>query len=323
MSNMSILVIRYELHMDSPNLRQLRYFLAVAEELHFGRAAERVGIAQPPLTQQIQKLERMLGCQLLVRGRKTVLTEAGAALAADARRLVEQADQVFDRTRRVARGETGPLRVGGPPSVMLTGLPDIVRRYRQRHPDVDFTLRELATSKIEEALLARELDLGFLRESQPGRPLHSALFLRERLVAILPAAHRLVSAPSLTLQKLCGEPFVFFPPHLGPAFHQRLVQACVASGFSPHVVQEVAQWQTVVSFVAAGMGVSLAPECVSKFRRPGVVYRALPRLETAVYVSWRAGERSQAADDFLKMALMATAATARSPAQPSWPPLRR
>jgi DNA-binding transcriptional LysR family regulator len=304
--------------MDSPNLRQLRYFLAVAEELHFGRAAERAGIAQPPLTQQIQKLERALGCQLLVRGRKTHLTEAGSALAADARRLVEQADRVFDRTRRVARGEIGQLRVGGPPSVMLTALPDTVRRYRQLHPNVDFTLREMATSKIEEALLARELDLGFLRESQPGRPLQAALFLRERLVAILPATHRLASAPSLALKKMRAEPFVFFPPHLGPAFHQHLVQACVTAGFSPTVVQEVAQWQTVVSFVAAGMGVSLAPECVSKFRRPGVVYRTLPHLETEVYVGWRAEELSPAAGDFLKMALPATGATARSPGPPNW-----
>lgn len=303
--------------MESPNLRQLRYFLAVAEELHFGRAAARAGIAQPPLTQQIQKLERTLGCQLLIRGRKTHLTEAGSALAADARRLVEQADRVFDRTRRVARGETGQLRVGGPPSVMLTGLPDTVRRYRQRHPNVDFTLRELATSRIEDALLERELDLGFLRESQPGHPLQSTLFLRERLVAVLPAAHPLASAASLTLKKMRAEPFVFFPAHLGPAFHERLVQMCVTAGFSPNVIQEVVQWQTVVSFVAAGMGVSLAPECVSKFRRPGVVYRTLPHLETDVYVSWRAEELSQAAADFLKMALTATGAPARSPMQSS------
>ena len=289
--------------MDAPNLRQLRYFLAVAKELHFGRAAERVGIAQPPLTQQIQKLERTLGCQLLVRGRKSYLTEAGAALAADARHLVEQADQVFDRTRRVARGEAGPLRVGVPPSVMLTGLPDTVRRYRQRHPNVEFTLRELATSKIEEALHARDVDLGFLRESRPGRPLQATLFLRERLVAVLPASHRLAAAAPVTLRKLSAEAFVFFPAHLGPAFHQRLIDSCTAAGFSPNIVQEATQWQTVVSFVAAGMGVSLAPECVSKFRRPGVVFRPLPQLETVVYASWRDGDFSPAADQFLKMAL--------------------
>ena len=286
-----------------PNLRQLRYFLAVAGELHFGRAAELAGIAQPPLTQQIQKLERALGCQLLVRGRKTVLTKAGAALAADAKRLIEHADLVFESTRRVARGEAGTLRVGVPPSVMLTGLPETVRRYRERYPNVRFVQRELATSTIEEALGAREVDLGFLRESEPGKPLRSSLFLRERLVAVLPASHRLASVAALTLKKLSAEPFIFFPAHLGPAFHRRLVQACVDTGFSPNIVQDATQWQTVVSFVAAGMGVSLAPECVGKFRRAGVAYRPLPRLETLVYVSWRDGELSAAADRFLKMAL--------------------
>ncbi|HLK49599.1 MAG TPA: LysR substrate-binding domain-containing protein [Bryobacteraceae bacterium] len=288
--------------MEEPNLRQLRYFLAVADELHFGRAAERAGIAQPPLTQQIQKLERTLGCQLLVRGRPTSLTAAGAALAADARELLKQADQVFEAARRVGRGEAGPLRVAVPPSVMLTDLPAVIRSYRRRYPAVNFTLRELATSKIEQALRARDADLGFLRESQPAAPLKSAPYRKEELVAVLPAAHRLASAKTFALKKLRLEPFVFFPAHLGPAFHERFFHTCLDAGFSPAVVQEATQWQTIVSFVAAGMGVSLAPACVSKFRRPDVVYRLLPHLETMVYVSWRDGELSAAAGNFLKMA---------------------
>lgn len=287
---------------NSPTLRQLRYFVAVADELHFGRAAEREGIAQPPLTQQIQKLERLLGCQLLVRGRKTHLTAAGAAFAADARRLIEQAEQAFTRAKQVARGETGQLRIGVPPSVMLTNLPDAIRRYRERYPAVSFTLRELATSTIEDALRSREIDLGFLRESQPGSPLRSELFLSEPLVVVLPAGHRLASAATVSLRRLKSEPFVFFPPRLGPAFHRRLIEACVDAGFSPHIVQEATQWQTVVSFVEAGMGVSLAPECVSKFRRPGVVYRVLPHLETAVYASRAEDELSPTAETFLRMA---------------------
>jgi DNA-binding transcriptional LysR family regulator len=288
--------------MESPSLRQLRYFVAVADELHFGRAAERVGIAQPPLTQQIQKLERLLGCRLLVRGRRTQLTAAGAALAVEARRLLEQAEQVFDQTRRTGRGEAGQLRVGVPPSVMLTHLPGAVRRYREQYPAVSFTLREMATSTIEEALRTRAIDLGFLRESQPGAPLRSALFLEESLVVVLPAVHRLATRPALTLRNLKAEPFILFPARLGPAFHGRLVGACVSAGFSPRVVQEATQWQTVVSLVEAGMGVSLAPACVSKFRRPGVVYRALPHEATMVYASWRDGEISPAADRFLRLA---------------------
>lgn len=286
--------------MDSPTLRQLQCFVAVADELHFSRAAERLGIAQPPLTQHIQKLERLLGCRLLVRDRKTQLTEAGTVLAAEARRLLAQANDVFDRTRSVARGEAGRLRVGVPPSVMLTNLPVAIRRYREQYPAVTFTLRELATAAIEEALRAREIDLGFLREARPGPPLESVEFLAEALVAVLPAAHRQASAATLTLAKLKAESFVLFPKRLGAAFHDRLVQACANAGFTPNVVQEATQWQTVVSFVEAGMGVSLAPECVSKFRRPGIVYRSLAHLQTRVYASWPEKDPSPAAARFLK-----------------------
>lgn len=287
--------------MDSPTLRQLRYFLAVAEELHFGRAAERSGIAQPPLTQQIQKLESLLGCKLFVRGRKTRLTAAGAVLAADVTRLLGQVEQAFDSARRAARGEAGQLRVGVPPSVMLTSLPAAIRRYRERYPAVSFTLREMATSVIEQALGRREIDLGFLRESKPGPPLKSALFLTERVVAVLPAAHPLASRSTLALRQLKAESFVLFPARLGPAFHDVLTGACVRAGFAPRIVQEATQWQTVISFVEAGMGISLAPECVTKFRRAGVTYRVLPRASTDVYASWHEGEISPAVDQFLKM----------------------
>ncbi|HLG95013.1 MAG TPA: LysR substrate-binding domain-containing protein [Bryobacteraceae bacterium] len=298
--------------MESPTLRQLRYFLAVAGELHFGRAAERAGIAQPPLTQQIQKLEGSLGCQLLVRGRKTRLTPAGIALAADAQRLLDQVDQAFDRARRTARGEIGQLRVGVPPSVMLTALPASIRRYRQLYSSVSFTLREMATSAIEEALRRREIDLGFLRETKPQNPLGSALFLTERIVVVLPAAHPLASRSSINLRQLKPEPFVLFPPQLGPAFHQVLIGACVSAGFAPRIVQEATQWQTIISLVEAGMGISLAPECVTRFRRAGVTYRVLPHAITNVYASWYQGEMAPAVDRFLKVA--ATRMAARSQA---------
>src|SRR5437868_2949583 len=128
------------MHMEEPNLRQLRYFLAVADELHFGRAAERAGIAQPPLTQQIQKLEAGLGCRLLVRGRKTVLTPAGEVLLAQARRILAQSEDAVEATRGAARGETGQLTVGVPPSVMLSSLPTAIRKYRKLYPGVRFGL---------------------------------------------------------------------------------------------------------------------------------------------------------------------------------------
>ena len=288
--------------MDTPDLRQLRYFVAVAEELHFGRAAERVGIAQPPLTQQIQKLEARLGCSLLRRGRKTVLTEAGAALLEEARRILPQVDRAVEATRRAAHGETGRLRLAAPPSVMLSALPTAIRKYRVRYPDVQFTLRELATSAIEDALRRGEIDLGFLRETRPELPLTSKVVIEEAVVVVLPASHVLAARKALTLAALRAEPFVFFPRVLGPAFYDRLVGFCAQAGFSPRVAQEATQWQTVVSFVEAGMGVSLAPACVQRFRWNGVVYRPLRGLKTSVAACWSADAALSTVAAFLQQA---------------------
>jgi DNA-binding transcriptional LysR family regulator len=284
------------------DLRRLRYFLAVAEELHFGRAAERVGIAQPPLTQQIQKLEGELGCRLFVRGRKTALTEAGRALLEEARRILEQAERAAEITRRAARGEQGQLVVGAPPSVMLSALPAVIRKYRRAFPGVQFTLRELSTSAIENSLRAGEIDVGFLRETQPEPPLASLVLFEEPVVAVLPATHPLTARKSLALGALRGEPFLFFPRRLGPAFYDKLISFCSRAGFVPDVVQEATQWQSVVSLVEAGMGVSLAPGCVQRFRWPGVRYRPLQQLRTQVNACWRREGQSPMARAFLQLA---------------------
>lgn len=280
------------------DLRQLRYFVAVAEELHFGRAAERAGIAQPPLTQQIQKLERELGCRLLVRGRKTVLTEPGAVLLEEARTVLRQADRAIENTRRSARGDSGQLTIGVPPSVMLMDLPAVVRKYRERYPSVSFGLRELSTSAIEDAVRSGAVDLGFLRESRPSG-LASELVLREPIVAVLPISHPAAKRRTFRLDSLKREPFVLFPRRLGPEFHDRLLASCTAAGFAPNVVQEATQWQTVVSFVEAGMGVSLGPGCVRKFRWRGVAYQPVSGASTAVLACWRKEGLSATAGNFL------------------------
>ena len=288
--------------MSTPDLRQLRYFLAVAEELHFGRAAERIGIAQPPLTQQIQKLEALLGCRLFERGRPTALTEAGSALLEETRRLLPQVDRALESARRAARGETGKLHIGAPPSVMLSALPSAIRKYRGLYPAVEFTLRELSTTAIEEALRREEIDLGFLREARPAGPLTSRVIFEETLVAVLPASHALAARAGLTLGSLRAEPFVWFPRRLGPAFYDHLIGFCAHAGFVPNVVQEATQWQTVVSFVEAGMGVSLAPACVQRFRGRGVAYRPLRGLRTSVFACWREDHAPSTVAAFLKLA---------------------
>ena len=284
------------------DVRQLRYFVAVAEELHFGRAAARLGMAQPPLTQQIQKLERELGYPVFLRqSRKTSLTEAGRVLLEDAVRILRACDEAIDRARRAGRGETGRLTVGTPPSVMLTRLPVAIRKYRERFPQVQFTLRELSTSATAEGLLAGTLDVGCLREVDSIGSLKADVFLREPIVAVLPKSHALARRPRLALKHLAKEPFVLFPRRLGEAFYDRLVSFCVDQGFTPDVVQEATQWQSVVSFVETGLGVSLAPACVARFRWAGVVFRPLPSLITTVSVCAPAADSSPLVAAFLNI----------------------
>jgi DNA-binding transcriptional LysR family regulator len=267
------------------DLRRLRYFIAVAEELHFGRAAARLGMAQPPLTQQIQKLERELGYDVFSRERRqTALTEAGRILLEEATRLFRESDRAIERVRRAGRGEVGEITVGTPPSVMLGRLPIVIRQYRERYPDVHFTLRELSTSAIAEELRAGAVDVGLLREVPSLDSLETELLFREPIVAVLPKGDELARRTRLSLAHLSGKPFVLFPRRLGEAFYDRLLKYCQESGFSPHLVQEATQWQSVVSFVETGLGVSLAPACVQRFRWPGVVFRRLPGLKTSVFV---------------------------------------
>ena len=188
-----------------------------------------------------------------------------------------------------------------PPSVMLTRLPAAVRKYRERFPDVRFTLRELSTSAIAESLNAGALDIGLLREGPLQGVLRGEVILREPVVAVLPAAHPLASRGGLKLRHLAAEPFVLFPRRLGEAFYDRLISFCTQAGFTPTVVQEATQWQSVVTFVETGLGVSLAPACVQRFRWKGVVYRPLVGLSTTVSVCVQALEPSAAVSAFLRV----------------------
>jgi len=167
---------------------------------------------------------------------------------------------------------------------MLTRLPAAIRRYRERHPGVQFTLRELSTSAIAGALAAGALDVGLLREVESVGSFQTESILRAPVVAVLPRGHALARRSRLSLRHLAREPFVLFPRRLGEAFYDRLHGFCLDAGFAPHIVQEATQWQSVVTFVETGLGVSLAPACVERFRWPGVVFRRLPGLSTRVFV---------------------------------------
>jgi DNA-binding transcriptional LysR family regulator len=279
-------------------LRRLPYFVAVAEELHFGRAARRLNLAQPPLSQQIRRLEAEVGFPLFERRqagpRRVALTPAGAALLDAARRALALAADGVEAARRAGRGESGALTLGFAASVMLTPVAGVVRAYRERYPGVQLRLREMVTSVQVQALRAGEIDAGFLREPPAAPDLAAEPVLRESFAVAIPARHALAARRELPLGALAAEPFVLFPREAGPAFHDQIVTLCAAAGFTPRVVQEAVEWQTVIGLVATGLGVSVVPDGVRALRAPGVVYRPLPASVpgTTVSLAWRAGDRS-------------------------------
>jgi len=256
-------------------LRHLRYFVAVAEERHFGRAAERLKIAQPPLSRQIQTLEAELGVTLFDRSRRKVeLTAAGATLLEHARRVFETVELAARETRRAGRGELGRIAIGYPSSLAYSGLADLLRTFRSRYPDVAITLQGLAPQAQIDALKDGGLDVGFVRAPLDEPGLASLPVRREPLVAVLPADHPLASRTRIPLSLLAEEPFVLFPRSRGAAFFDQLMRLCHAAGFTPRIVQE-AQQLDIVSLVAAGFGVSILPSSVRHVQRAGVAYRAI------------------------------------------------
>jgi DNA-binding transcriptional LysR family regulator len=291
-------------------LRHLRYFLAVADELHFHRAAARLHISQPPLSQQIRALERELGVTLLSRNRRRVaLTAAGESFRDDARMILGAVDRAAERARSVARGSLGTLSVGFVGSAMFSPtLPDILRDFRTQNPDVELLLRELPTVAQLNALTGGDLDVGVIRGPIPERDIDPAIELmtiqREHLVAALPATHPLAERRRLRAESLRGETFVILARREAPGLFAGLASTMGEAGGIPDDVLEVAEMQTIISLVAGGFGVSLVPESVGQIDRSGVAFRAIagqtPMIELAL--AWRAGSASPVLEAFLAMA---------------------
>lgn len=261
---------------DGIELRHLRYFMAVAEELHFGKAAQKLHMSQPPLSQQIRRLESLLNCDLFVRTSRAVsLTPAGYALLERSKRLIARVRDDVEFVRRVGRGETGKLRVGFVGSAMLTRLPETLHEYRRLFPDVELQLQELYTAAILDGLQQYSIDIGIVRDGDPTPNLESTPILEERLIAIIPKRHALAKRPQVEVAQLRNEAFVFYPQSAGRTAWERTMRVCDASGFRPTVVQEAPHWVTIVSLVGAGLGVSIAPECIRKIATGNVVSRPL------------------------------------------------
>jgi DNA-binding transcriptional LysR family regulator len=302
--------------LDGLELTHLRYFVVLAEELHFGRAALRLHISQPPLTQQIQRLEGRVGHALLRRtSRRVELTPAGRAFYETARAVLHEARHALDTTRKVGRGEAGRLTLATPPSLMLDALPRVIRRFREQFPDVDLRLREMATSRIYDALESGGADVGIVRGPETPESLPKLASWTEALVALLPRRYAAASAPRFALRQLAGEPFVFFPRDLGPGFYEELLGHCRDAGFEPRIVQEATQWSSVISLVSAGIGVSIGPASVAKLLAGAVDVRALPRRSTQVHLLGASAREHPAVRHFGKIAAEAYGAQVASARQ--------
>lgn len=261
---------------DEIELRHLRYFLAVAETLHFGRAAKKLGMAQPPLSQQIRRLEAMLGTPLFERTTRGVaLTAAGTMLRERARSTIARLEDDLEQTRRVARGEEGRLTVGFSGSVMFTELPAAIQRYRRAYPRVEVRLREMWTSEQLPALADGSIDVGILRDGERRTELMIQPLLRESFYVALPADHKLRRQRSVDAVALADEPFVLFSRRNGNLAYERTIRCCLDAGFQPRIVQEAPQFATLIRLVAAGLGVSIAPACMATVAFPGATFRPI------------------------------------------------
>jgi DNA-binding transcriptional LysR family regulator len=283
-------------------LTHLRYFVVLAEELHFARAAARLHISQPPLTQQMQRLEARVGCLLLRRtSRRVELTAAGQVFLESARGVLREAQLALDSARKVGRGDAGRATLATPPSLMLAALPLIVRRFRERFPEVELRLREMATSRIFEALESGAADVGLVRGPQTPPSLPRRASWREPLVALLPPGHAMARVRRFELKRLAGEPFVLFPRDLGPSFYDELLGCCRKAGFDPRIVQEATQWSSVMSLVSAGIGVSIGPASIAKLLGSAVESRTLPEQSTEVHLLGGSGRSHPAAANLATM----------------------
>ncbi|MBG6492707.1 LysR family transcriptional regulator [Pseudomonas aeruginosa] len=288
-------------------LRHLRYFIAVAEELHFGRAAERLGISQPPLSQQIQALEEEIGARLFERtNRRVELTDAGRLFLDESRQVLAQVDKAVLLARRAHLGELGELKIGFTSSAPFTStIPSSIHAFRKAYPDVHLDLQEMSSRQVLKALLEESLQVGVIRPLALPDAVHWVELFREPLVAVLRADHPLAagSEDGLAIAALAEEPFVFFPRSYGTGLYDQVIALPRQAGFSPRIAQEASEAMTIIGLVSAGLGVSILPASFRRTRVDGVVYRTLsdPEATTAVWLVRRQNEGSPLALSFIDL----------------------
>lgn len=291
------------------DLRQLRYFVVLSEELHFRKAAERLNITQAPLSVAIQSLERELGGQLFHRTqRKVAITDLGTAFRGHALAVLDRLESGLQDARHMVAGEVGRLRIAfTSASSLLSFFPEIIRDFRAGYPNVQIALRDLSSKRQIEALRNREIDIGLTRSRHTEH--HSDItytrLLSDPLVVVMHRAAALAERDSLWVADLRDQPLIFYPPHSGIGIQDLIVQLCAAHGFAPSIIQEAMEATTIVGLAAAGLGIAVVPSELQCIQVPNVVFRPLNDLDarTDLLLAHRAGERNVLVSRFRHMAM--------------------
>ena len=294
--------------MNNIDLRHLRYFMAVAEELHFTRAAERLGIRQPPLSMQIKQLEGQIGAPLFRRlSRGVRLTAAGESFLIDTRNILSRLDNAVASAESMARGQTGRLRVGfGGATYLPELIPAGIMRYRTLYPDVFLSPEQSNTPSLVDGLREGRVDVAFIRPPvEDGEGLIIDVFFEEDMMVVLPLGHALSREKSVSLTDLSRETFILFPREIGPGLHGTIITACMEAGFGPQIGQNASQIVSIVPMIAAGFGVSIVPRSVTSLSIKGVTYHTIKGSipKAPISLARRAGDRSVALNHFIKVIL--------------------
>jgi DNA-binding transcriptional LysR family regulator len=282
--------------------RHLKHFITLAEELHFGRAAERMYMSQQPFSRIIQQLEQELGVQLFERTtRRVTLTLAGEIFLEEARQLQTSWDNALRRIQKAAKGEIGRLRIGYTATALYTVLPKAMKEFRSHYPEVQLELLEQSSKSLEQALIKQEIDVAFLYPPVNDSSLQTRIIISEPWMIVLPRDHRFSKDKKVSLKSLANEDFIIFPSHINPPLRAQIFSMCQRAGFTPKVVQEVFPEQTIISMVAAGMGLAFVMPNLQHLQRPDVVYKHLtgniPNVRFGI--SWHKENRSAILKAFL------------------------
>jgi len=288
-------------------LKTLRYFVTLGEELHFGRAARRLHISQPPLSRQISRLEEEIGAKLFYRTQRHVeLTPAGELLMRDASAILANVAEAMNTARRAGRGEVGKLSVGFFLGATYTLLPRILQNFRAQHPEVKLALQEMGITQVLDAIISGEIDVGFLRPPSADPAVLTEVLLREPFLAVVPQNSRFRAARSISLKDLADEPLIMYTPG-NSILYTQIMTACHKAGFQPRIVQETRRPITMISLVRAGAGTALVTSSVQVTGSKGVLFKKIrgPLPMTEIAIAWRARNPSPLLQSFLKTARQA------------------